>query len=250
MEKNTIKDGTRIEFAGQAGHTTLYAKGWYDVSLDNGTFAKARRKDLVVLAPLPDPEDRCPGCGNRNRACSCGKAFEPVLPEKSVDPQALEPSQAVEDSGTLNTENMELHCPNCENLWTPKRLKLSIQCPKCGTWVRVRIKADLTHYVRGLGETPSGHDTLDIGDGTSDLLRGLTTEDILIETAVQIDKLGEKNMSKSFLKEFKKQTGGAWDLDTIQAFLADRYQNRNNGMVRMNCGNILRAAQIRAEGQK
>ena len=243
MEKTTIKDGTRIEFAGQAGHTTLYTKGWYDVSLDNGTFAKARRKDLVVLdAPaempvdLPDPEDRCPKCGNRNRSCTCG--------------QALEPYQAIERSWA-NDDQIEVFCPECEHVWTPKRLKLSIQCPKCGAWVKVRIKADLTHYIRGLGVTPSGHDTLDIGDGTADILRGLTAAEAIDVTAAELVRLGIETMSKSFRKAFAKAiVGGSWCENNLRFFLTQRYSGRNNGMVRMNCGNILRAAQIRAEGQK
>lgn len=231
MKKTTIKNGTRIEFEGQAGHTTLYAKGWYDVSLDNGTFAKARRKDLVVLdAPAEMP----------------------------VDPQALEPSQAPEpesegpqaiERSWANDDQIEISCPECEHVWIPKRLKLSIQCPKCGAWVKVRIKADLTHYVRGLATTPSGHDTLDIGDRTADILRGLTTNEIIDVTATELMALGIENMSKSFRKAFAKAiVGGTWCENNLRFFLTQRYAGRNNGMVRMNCGNILRAAQLRKQG--
>ncbi len=98
------------------------------MSLDNGTFAKARRKDLVVLdAPaempvdLPDPEDRCPKCGNRNRSCTCGQPQFTEAEYRAMDAMdrageafhaehmAAEAgiSNPVEDSGTLNTENLE-----------------------------------------------------------------------------------------------------------------------------------------------
>lgn len=106
----------------------------------------------------------------------------------------------------------------------------------------VKIRADLSHYIRGLSTTPSGHDTLDIGDATADKLRGLTTEDIINVTAAELYTCGEKAMSKLFRKDFKKLAGGVWDLDTIASYLSAKYFDRNNGMVRMNCGNLIRSA--------
>jgi hypothetical protein len=79
----------------------------------------------------------------------------------------------------------------------------------------------------------------------------LTAAEAIDVTAVELVRLGIETMSKSFVKAFRKAiVGGSWCENNLRFFLSRRYENRNNGMVRMNCGNILRAAQIRANGSK
>lgn len=167
-----------------------------------------------------------------------GEVLSQAMADTEPDP---EEGPAKIERSWPNTDGLEIECPACGKVWEPKVLRLSIQCPGCGAWVKVRIKADLKRYVRGLGVTPSGHDTLDIGDGTADTLRGLTVDEILETTAAEMAQIGVKHASKALRKAI-----GAWDVDSIQAYLADRYASRNNGMVRMNCGNLLRAMRNRA----
>jgi hypothetical protein len=94
-----------------------------------------------------------------------------------------------------------------------------------------------------LGTTPSGNDTLDIADATADLMRGLPLDELYAVTSQELESLGRGSMSKSFLKGYGTDT--PWDLDTIHAYLADRYGIRNPGMQRMNLGNLLRSARTR-----
>jgi len=117
------------------------------------------------------------------------------------------------------------------------------KCPSCGRWHQVRLFPNLENYVRGLGTTPSGNDTLDIADATADLMRGLPLDELYAVTSQEIESLGKESMSKSFLKGYGVDT--PWDLDTIHAYLVDRYAIRNPGMQRMNLGNLLRAARTR-----
>lgn len=91
--------------------------------------------------------------------------------------------------------------------------------------------------------TPSGADTLDIADQTADLLRGLDLDDLYSVVADHLEKCGYEAASKSFLKEFGKDT--PWEAENLHAFLQNRYANRNPGMQRMNLGNVLRAAMNR-----
>lgn len=117
------------------------------------------------------------------------------------------------------------------------------KCPSCGRWHQVRLFPNLDNYVRGLGTTPSGNDTLDIADATADLMRGLPLDELYAVTSQELESLGRGSMSKSFLKGYGTDT--PWDLDTIHAYLADRYGIRNPGMQRMNLGNLLRSARTR-----
>jgi len=189
------------------------AKGWTTIQFDDGTQKKVRPSTLEEIA-----------------------VEEPVAEIEETEPAAeLEP--------------IELTCPECEHIFLLKRPKLSVQCPKCGAWIQVRIKADLTHYVRGLGVTPSGHDTLDIGDETADIFRGLTAGDAIHVAAGRLIRIGQANMTRGFRKAYNGHTGGAWNLEAMVSYLQDRYGSRNNGMVRMNCGNLVRAAARRAAEQ-
>lgn len=112
----------------------------------------------------------------------------------------------------------------------------------------VRLHPDLDRYVRGLGQAPSGADTLDIADATADMLRGLDLPALYTVVSEELERLGKKNASRGFIKAFGKET--PWEADNLHAFLQDRYADRNNGMQRMNLGNVLRAAQKRANGKK
>lgn len=138
-------------------------------------------------------------------------------------------------------------CPKCgAKLDLAKNTILTkggIVCPECGQWILVRLHPDLSRYVRGLGVTSSGADTLDVADQTADLLRGLGLDDLYAVVADHLEKCGFEAASKSFLKEFGKDT--PWEAENLHAFLRDRYADRNPGMQRMNLGNVLRAAMNR-----
>jgi hypothetical protein len=108
----------------------------------------------------------------------------------------------------------------------------------------VRLHPDLAHYVRGLGITASGADTLDINDRTAERLRGLDLTDLYATVAEELEALGRGAASKGFLRAFGKDT--PWESDNLHAYLHDKFWERNPGMQRMNLGNILRAAQRRA----
>jgi len=232
-QTTTIVAGSHVSVDGQIALVLSAKAGWLTLEFPDKSTTKARSGKCVLL-PMHE---------------AIAETLEAEKQALAPSPE-VEPSQAIERSWA-NDDQIEVFCPECEHVWTPKRLNLSIQCPKCGAWVKVRIKADLSHYFRGLGVTPSGHDTLDIGDGTADLLRGLTAAEAIDVTAVELVRLGIETMSKSFVKAFRKAiVGGSWCENNLRFFLTQRYADRNNGMVRMNCGNILRAAQIRAEGQK
>lgn len=248
MKNTTITAGQYVTYEDRIAIVLSAKSGWLELGFtedmgpdndlpENG---KKVRSSKCILLPMHEAIAE---------TLEAEKLADPPA-EINVDSEILEPSQTIERSWA-NDEQTEVFCPECEHTWIPKRLKLSIQCPKCGAWVKVRIKADLTHYIRGLGVTPSGHDTLDIGDGTADILRGLTAAEAIDVTAVELVGLGIETMSKSFVKAFRKAiVGGSWCENNLRFFLTQRYADRNNGMVRMNCGNILRAAQLRANGSK
>lgn len=249
--QTTIAAGSHVSFQNQTALVLSAKSGWLELEFPDKTTTKARSGKCTLL-PMheaiaetleAEKSTGCVICGEPE--CGCDDAIEAEFPTEEQE------AEAKIERSWLNDDQIEVFCPECEHTWIPKRLKLSIQCPKCGAWVKVRIKADLTHYIRGLGVTPSGHDTLDIGDGTADILRGLTAAEAIDVTAVELVRLGIETMSKSFVKAFRKAiVGGSWCENNLRFFLTQRYADRNNGMVRMNCGNILRAAQIRANGSK
>jgi len=161
---------------------------------------------------------------------------------------ALAESLARLATGTYDAETTHrIVCPACDTTLDISKERAArfggAKCPSCGKWLHVRLFPDLSRYVRGLGTTPSGNDTLDINDDTAALLRGMGLEDLYATTAQELESLGRESMSKSFLKGYGADT--PWDLDTIHAYLADRYWERNPGMQRMNLGNLLRAARAR-----
>jgi hypothetical protein len=56
--------------------------------------------------------------------------------------------------------------------------------------------------------------------------------------------IGKEHASKAI----RKAVGAAWNFEVIRSFLNNRYVGRNNGMIRMNCGNIIRAMRNRQQG--
>jgi len=139
------------------------------------------------------------------------------------------------------TDEMVMTCPNCGRVNTLsecRKSKVAYRCRGCGKWLYVRVPADRTHYVRGLGETAGGNDTLDIGDETADILRGLTEVDCVLTTAEFLAKNTEL-WSKGFTKQVKA-AGTEITKEGLVSFFTKRYADRNVGMVRMNCGNLIR----------
>jgi hypothetical protein len=181
----------------------------------------------------------------RNSNPHSRKAESRKIQIQATQPQATQPqaTQPQADEAALLT----ISCPKCGERHTFDKLKVvgkgGIKCPTCGFWLHVRLFPDLTRYVRGLGVTPSGCDTLDIADATADLLRGLPLDELYQTVTVHLVECGKEAMSKSFIKEFGKDRG--WNRTEIMNFLNNRYWERNPGMQRMNLGNILRSAMKR-----
>jgi len=246
MKNATITTGSHVKFQDLTALVLSAKSGWLELEFPDKSTMKARAGKCTLM-PMHeaiaetleaeetveeiDVDERCERCGERNRNCQCQ-----CQPIEETEPAA-------------EFEPIDLTCPECEHTFLLKRPKLSVQCPKCGAWIQVRIKADLTHYVRGLGVTPSGHDTLDIGDETADIFRGLTADDAIRVAAGRLIRIGQANMTRGFRKAYNGHTSGAWNLEAMVSYLQDRYGSRNNGMVRMNCGNLVRAAARRAAEQ-
>lgn len=93
------------------------------------------------------------------------------------------------------------------------------------------INPDRAKYVRGLGVTETGLDTVDINDEAAQILRGLTLEAMYEVVPVLLVERGYKS------KSIKSTTA-----DAIQAELRQMYGHLNHGQQRMNLGNRLRAA--------
>lgn len=162
-------------------------------------------------------------------------------PETDEDAIALAASaplvMADEELTEKRAIGSELTCPECGTVTPVVYGKTAYQCKKCGLWLYVRIPADRSHYFRGLGETAGGNDTLDIGDESADLLRGLSEKECLEVTAgVLSDNRGL--WTKGFAKQAKQ--AGATTAEEIYGMLADKFGARNPGMTRMNCGNLVR----------
>lgn len=134
----------------------------------------------------------------------------------------------------------QIKCPNCDGMNGSHRLNQS--CDFCGFFLNVKLYPDHERYVRGLGQTVSGRDTYDIGDLTADKLRSLSPDEVIGETAKALSQQPiEIGLSVKLGRQFKS-SGYTWSTNGIKAWLSGRYEGRNNGMVRMNCGNVLRAA--------
>jgi hypothetical protein len=92
----------------------------------------------------------------------------------------------------------------------------------------VRLYPNMENYVKGLGSTPSGRDTIDINDDVANQLRGMNFENAAKAVAKAVTALGEK---------------------TSYEELMTKYEHLNPGMQRMNLGNKLRGAMKRAGEQ-
>jgi len=90
----------------------------------------------------------------------------------------------------------------------------------------VRLHPNMDNYVKGLGSTPSGRDTIDIDDDVAKQLRGMDFSTAAKAVARAMNEMGEK---------------------TTGAALIEKYEHLNPGMQRMNLGNKLRGAIKRAE---
>jgi len=135
-------------------------------------------------------------------------------------------------------EGRRVKCPECglRNVITGTNVK----CKGCGFMIAVKLNPDFDRYVRGMAETPSGRDTVDIDDHVAQTLRGLDAWGALRTTA---NALAQMDRTKVLSKALAKATREIpWTLTGITEFLQARYEGRNPGMVRMNCGNILRKA--------
>jgi len=144
----------------------------------------------------------------------------------------------------LTDKSKHLTCPDCGGVNGVERLNQP--CDFCGFVLKVRLFPDHSRYVRGLDVTASGRDTYDIADATADTLRGLDEAEVLRTVAKALAQMPiEHGLSVKLGRQFKKQAGD-WGWVSIQNWLFERYEGRNPGMVRMNCGNILRSAAKRA----
>lgn len=143
------------------------------------------------------------------------------------------------------TKALHLECPECGGINGVD--KLNQPCDFCGLTLKTRLFPDHERYVRGLDVTASGRETYDIGDLTADTLRGMDEEEVVSATAKALaQETIEIGLSVKIGRQFKK-AGYTWTTNGIKAWLAARYEGRNPGMVRMNCGNILRGAAKRAD---
>lgn len=148
---------------------------------------------------------------------------------------------------TKEIHSRKLRCPECGGINGLHRLNQP--CDFCGFTLRVQLFPDHSHYVRGLAATASGRDSYDIADSTADDLRGLNDREVVEATARALAQMPiETGLSVKLGRQFKA-AGFAWTAEGIENWLDARYEGRNPGMVRMNCGNVLRAASKRATGE-
>ena len=137
-------------------------------------------------------------------------------------------------------KSSHLTCPECGGINGVERLNQP--CDFCGLTLKTRLFPDHERYIRGLDVTASGRDTYDIGDLTADTLRGMDEDDVVRTTAKALaGETIEIALSVKIGRQFKK-AGYSWSTNGIKAWLSARYEGRNPGMVRMNCGNLLRGA--------
>lgn len=146
---------------------------------------------------------------------------------------------------TREIATAKITCPECGGV--NGRERANQPCDFCGFFLQVRLNPDHSRYIRGLDATASGRDTYDIGDETADELRGLTVSEVTEATSKALAQMPiEIALSTKIARQFKK-SGYSWNEEGIEEWIEARYDGRNPGMVRMNCGNILRAASKRAK---
>ena len=141
-------------------------------------------------------------------------------------------------------EKHTIKCPVCSY---SKRVELSvanIPCPVCKNTMKVRMNfAGIGDYVVGASVTASGRGTVDNGDSTAERFRGASDSvtATLKLTAEIIDGGLKEFMAPGAKKQLNQFSG------TTEEWLSAKYVERglNNGMIRMNCGNIVRNAEKR-----
>jgi DNA-directed RNA polymerase subunit RPC12/RpoP len=132
--------------------------------------------------------------------------------------------------------NTSYKCTVCDHEFeTPKAE--NVRCPLCRAMALVRLHPKRENYTTGLGVTVSGRDTVDIGDLVATFLRGLSPEDVIDVTADYLDMLHVKLAFSPKMRKQRIQWAG-----TTAEWLTAKYEGRNEGMIRMNCGNVLRGA--------
>ena len=129
----------------------------------------------------------------------------------------------------------EYKCTVCLHEFTSAK-SVNVRCPMCHGMAKVRLFPKLDNYVVGLGVTVNDRDTVDIGDQVAGFLRGLSPEDVLDVVGEYLDMLGMEAWSSKAKKQRSLFTG------TTTEWLAAKYEGKNEGMIRMNCGNVLRSA--------
>jgi len=145
---------------------------------------------------------------------------------------------------TRDVHERHLTCPECGGKNGLHRLNQP--CDWCGFTLSVRMFPDHSRYVRGLAVTASGRDTYDIADATADSLRGMGAGEVVDATAAALAQMPiEIGLSVKLGRQFKA-AGFGWTEEGIGSWLDARYEGRNPGMIRMNCGNILRNSSKRA----
>jgi len=159
----------------------------------------------------------------------------------------IEITTAAENQAAAEVEEkppIKAHCYECNHSWEIPREEGSKQenvlCPECGAWCIVRLHPDRERYVRGLGTTASGNDTLDINDSIARDLRGMTPQEVFEHGAkVILDTYcvhGQAVLPKSIRKALKEDL----TYSGLVAYFTNKYSARNPGMQRMNVGNLLR----------
>lgn len=198
------------------GDITAYAKGWFTVTTDDGEEHKVRAKGFTLM----DSDDEVVEEG--------GETIVKEITEDPSESSVPSASAPVEVGG-------EITCFCGQTFAIPKTE--CFKCPACGKWHQVRLHPNLENYVKGMAGTPSGRDSLDIDDAVATNLRGMDLDTLYKYVCKQLMELDTNaRFSKAMAKQFK-----ATNMSCGQ-FLEERYGNLNNGMQRMNLGNLLRGA--------
>lgn len=166
-----------------------------------------------------------------------------------IEDNALAAQIAVQPAQAEEPKARTIRCVECAHEWElsaeDRRIE-NVRCPVCRAWNVVRLHPNRENYVRGLGTTASGNDTLDVNDDVAQMLRGLTLDELYKVAARQMVKWHDQHGTKWLSKGMKKAMKGiTWEDRDVAEFLALRYALRNEGMQRMNVGNVLRAGQKR-----
>ena len=231
METNEIKMDLRVKCAdGHEGLIIDYQSGWVVVEMDDHSVSGVKDGNRSIRAKTLT-----------------------VIPSKEGDPQPLEETlEDVVDDVEPGAE-IEVTCGICL-LLQYVTVHENIKCAGCGNTLRVRLHPDKEKYITGKGTTASGRDTVDIADNVADMFRGdeknsKSHMDAIELAASIVDEIGYKvAMSKAMSRNFDKFCIGKDPIDqTVERFLEEKYDHLNPGMVRMNCGNLVRGAYSRQE---